>query len=110
MGLRAWPASRGIASACVTAVRVPDGLTDIEVRDRVREGYGVQLSAGQGAGNLIRLGHMGPTARPMLAVAGLAALGQGLRDLGADVDVGAGVAAAMERFSAPERTPVSVGR
>jgi hypothetical protein len=46
----------------------------------------------------------------MLAVAGLAALGQGLRDLGADVDVGAGVAAAMERLSASERAPVSVGR
>ena len=100
MGLRPWPVSRDIASACVTAVRVPDGLSDAQVRDHVREHYGVQLSAGQGAGNIIRLGHMGATARPILAVAGLAALGRSLADLGARVDVGAGVAAAMGSLSA----------
>ena len=92
--------SKDIASACVTAIRVPDGLTDIQVRDHVRERYGVQISSGQGAGNLVRIGHLGDTARPMLAVAGLAALGQGLRDLGATVDVGAGVDAAMASLSA----------
>lgn len=99
MGLRPWPVSKDIASACVTAIRVPDGLTDIQVRDHVRERYGVQLSAGQGAGNLIRIGHLGATARPMFAVAGLAALGRGLLDLGASVDVGAGLAAAMASLS-----------
>jgi pyridoxamine---pyruvate transaminase len=99
MGLRPWPVSRSIASACVTSVRVPEGLTDIAVRDHARERYGVQLSAGQGAGNIIRLGHMGATARPMLMVAGLAALGQTMADLGARVDVGAGIAAAMKALS-----------
>jgi len=48
----------------------------------------------------VRIGHLGATARPMLMVAGLAALGQGLVDLGAEVDVGAGVAAAMASLSA----------
>jgi pyridoxamine--pyruvate transaminase len=100
MGLRPWPASKDIAATCVTAIRVPDGLTDRQVRDHVRERYGVQLSAGQGAGNLVRIGHMGATARPMLAVAGLAALGRGLRDLGVRLDVGAGVDAAMASLSA----------
>ena len=76
MGLRPWPARQAIAAACVTAIRVPDGLTDIEVRDHARARYGVQLSAGQGAGNIIRLGHMGATARPMFMVAGLAAIGR----------------------------------
>jgi pyridoxamine--pyruvate transaminase len=100
MGLRPWPRSRSIASACVTAIRVPDGLTDTQVRDHARERYGVQLSAGQGAGNLIRLGHMGATARPMLMVAGLAALGRTLADLGAAVEVGAGLDAALASLSA----------
>ncbi len=99
MGLRPWPVSKDIASACVTAIHVPDGLTDLQVRDHVRARYGVQLSAGQGAGNLIRIGHLGATAKPMYAVAGLAALGRGLADLGATVDVGAGVAAAMASLS-----------
>jgi pyridoxamine---pyruvate transaminase len=99
MGLRPWPVSKAIGSACATAIRVPDGLTDIEVRDHVRERYLVQISAGQSAGNLVRIGHLGNTARPMFMVAGLAALGQGLADLGAKVDVGAGVAAAMASLS-----------
>jgi len=99
MGLRPWPVSKDIASACVTAIRVPDGLNDEQVRDHVRAHYGVQISSGQTAGNLVRIGHLGATARPMFAVAGLAALGRGLLDLGADVDVGAGVAAAMASLS-----------
>jgi len=100
MGLHPWPVSKDIASACVTAVHVPAGLTDIGVRDHVRARYGVQISSGQTAGNLVRIGHLGATARPMLMVAGLAALGRSLADLGADVDVGAGVDAAMASLSA----------
>ncbi len=100
MGLRPWPARRKIAAACVTAIRVPDGLTDHGVRDHARAHYGVQLSAGQGAGNLIRLGHMGPTARPILMVAGLAAIGRTLADLGARVEIGAGLDAALASLSA----------
>ena len=99
MGLRPWPVSREIAAACVTAIAMPDGLTDIVVRDHARARYGVQLSAGQGAGNLLRLGHMGATARPMLMVAGLAAVGRSLADLGAGVDIGAGLEAALAALS-----------
>jgi pyridoxamine--pyruvate transaminase len=95
MGLRLWPASDAIASASVTAISVPDGLSDIAVRDHARARYGVQLSAGQGAGNIIRLGHMGNTARPIWMVAGLSAIGRTMMDLGARVDLGAGIEAAM---------------
>jgi pyridoxamine--pyruvate transaminase len=100
MGLRAWAASDDIASACVTSIAVPDGLTDTQVRDHVRSRYGVQLSAGQGAGNIIRIGHMGDTAKPMLPVVGLAALGRSLRDLGVEVDIGAGLEAVMASLAA----------
>jgi pyridoxamine---pyruvate transaminase len=102
MGLQVWAAREAIAAACVTSITVPDGLTDVGVRDHVRERYGVQFSAGQGAGNIIRIGHMGDTARPMYPIIGLAALGQGLLDLGARVAVGAGLEAALASLSQAE--------
>ena len=99
MRLTPWPVSKDIASACITSIRVPEGLDSIEIRDRARAHYGVQISAGQGAGNLVRIGHLGATARPMYMVAGLAAVGRSMIDLGADIDLGAGLAAAMDSLS-----------
>ena len=100
MGLQVWAARDEIASACVTSITVPDGLTDIGVRDHVRSHYGVQFSAGQVAGNIIRIGHMGDTSKPMLPIVGLAALGRSLLDLGVQVDVGAGLEAALASLAA----------
>lgn len=99
MGLRLWPKSEDITAPCVTAVAVPDGLDHEVVRSHVREHYGVMLSGGQGAGNLMRIGHMGPTANGLNPVVGLMALGQSLADLGASVHVGAGVEAALARLA-----------
>jgi pyridoxamine--pyruvate transaminase len=99
MGLRLWPRSEDIAAACVTAIAVPDGLDHEAVRNHVREHYGVMLSAGQGAGNLVRIGHMGPTADGLNPVVGLMALGRSLADLGAGVRIGAGVEAALAMLS-----------
>jgi pyridoxamine--pyruvate transaminase len=102
MGLELWPRSEAITAACVTAIAVPDGLTDVHVRAHCRERYGVMISGGQGAGNLVRIGHMGPSARSLYPVVGLAAVGQTLADLGASVDVGAGVEAALAVLSQAE--------
>lgn len=99
MGLKLWPRSEAIMSTCTTAIAVPEGLTDIQVRSHVRERYGVQISSGQNAGNLVRIGHMGVTARSLYPVIGLSALGRSLLDLGVKVDVGAGVEAALEVIS-----------
>jgi pyridoxamine---pyruvate transaminase len=99
MGLRLWPKSEDIMSTCTTAITVPDGLVDAQVRNHVRGRYGVQISAGQKAGNLVRIGHMGVTARSMYPVVGLSALGRSLADLGVKVDVGAGVEAVLEVIS-----------
>ena len=99
MGLELWPRSETIAAACVTAITVPDGLTDTQVRAHCRERYGVMISSGQGAGNLVRIGHMGLSARSLHPVVGLAAVGQTLLDLGAHVEIGAGVEAALAELS-----------
>lgn len=99
MGLELWPLDSGTAANSVTAVKLPDGLTDVQVRDHVRERYGVMISGALGAGNLVRIGHMGETARSLHPIIGLSALGQGLRDLGCEVDIGQGIEVAMEALS-----------
>jgi pyridoxamine---pyruvate transaminase len=106
MGLELWPRSDEISAACVTAIAVPDGLADAQVRDHCRERYGVMISAGQGAGNLVRIGHMGPTACSLFPVVGLAAVGRTLADLGVGVKIGDGIDAALEVLS--ESTAVAV--
>ena len=83
----------------MTAIAVPDGLTDTQVRGHCRERYGVMISAGQGAGNLVGIGHMGPTASSMFPVAGLAAVGRTFADLGVSVKLGDGLDAALEVLS-----------
>jgi pyridoxamine---pyruvate transaminase len=99
MGLELWPRSDEIAAACVTAIAVPEGLTDVQVRAHCRERYGVMISGGQGAGNLVRIGHMATSARGLYPVIGLAALGRTLADLGVQVEIGAGVDAALAELS-----------
>ena len=98
-GLELWPRSEEITAGCVTAIAVPNGLTDVQVRGHCRERYGVMISGGQGAGNLVRIGHMGPTARPAFTAVGLAAVARTFADLGVPVKVGDGVEAAMEVLS-----------
>ena len=97
MGLRLWPADERTASPTTTAVRIPGTIEDAALRAAARARYGVVFSSGRGEtlGKLVRIGHMGPTARPMYAVVAVAALGGAVRALGHPVDVAAGVAAAL---------------
>jgi len=97
MGLALWAAREEIASPTTTAVRTPDGLDEAALRRAVRARYGVVFSSGRSEtlGKLTRVGHMGPTAQPIYAVAALAALGGALQAEGYETDVGAAVAAAM---------------
>jgi pyridoxamine---pyruvate transaminase len=55
----------------------------------------VMISDSEGAGNLVRIAHMGLTASAFHPVVGLAALGRSLADLGADVRIGDGLDAAL---------------
>jgi pyridoxamine--pyruvate transaminase len=101
MGLELWPRRAEYAAGCVTAIRVPDGISRAGALEHIRERYGVMLSGGYGelADKLFRIGHMGPAADSLNPVVGVAALGRGLKDLGADVRIGAGVEAALEAIA-----------
>src|SRR5262249_46200560 len=98
MGLRLGPARGADASSTVAAVRGPDGIDAERVVGTARERYGVMLSAGASelAKQILRIGHMGPTAHPTYATLALLALGGALRSLGARIDLAVGIDAAMK--------------
>ncbi len=104
LGLELWAASRSICSDTVTAMRVPAGLDEQEVRARARRESGVMLSGGQGdlTGKVLRIGHMGPSAYPLSPVIALVALGRAMRGLGVKADVGGAVEAALAATDARE--------
>jgi len=97
LGLALWPKSEAIAAPTATVFRVPEGIVDTALRERVLNTFGVLLSLGRGAtaGRVLRIAHMGVTAQPLLAIAAVTAIGAALRSLGRVVDVGAGVEAAL---------------
>ena len=97
MGLSIWAASEGIASPTATAVRTPEGIDEAALRREARARYGVVFSAGRGEtlGKLTRIGHMGPTAQPIYAIAALTALGGAINGAGRTLDIGKGIDAAL---------------
>jgi len=97
MGLSLWAARETIASPTATAIRTPAGIDEAALRREARARYGVVFSSGRGEtlGKLTRIGHMGPTAQPIYAIAALAALGGALNILGHRTDTGKGIAAAL---------------
>lgn len=97
-GLSLWAAREEIASPTCTAVRLPEGIDEAQLRALIRDRYGVVVSSGRGEtlGKLIRIGHMGPTAQPTYSLVSVAAVVGGLQAMGVKgLDVGAGVAAVM---------------
>ena len=97
LGLTLWARNPAVRSDTITAVRVPAGIDEREVRAHARAQSGVMLSGGQGdlAGTVLQIGHMGPGAYPLSPVIAVTALGRALRALGADADIGAAVEAAV---------------
>lgn len=86
-------------SSSVTAVKVPDGVKDGDLRKLIRDRYGVQLAGGQGpiSGKIFRIGHCGYYTYADIVVA-ITALEFTLNDLGFAVQLGSGVAAAEQVF------------
>lgn len=100
MGLTLWPKREEISSSCTTAIKMPEGLSQRQLRLHMRNQYGVMISCGYGemVDWLVRIGHMGYAAKPAYIVIALAALGKSMRDLGVPVDIGAGIEAALSEF------------
>ncbi|GAC1361512.1 MAG: serine-pyruvate aminotransferase [Actinomycetota bacterium] len=84
-------------SLIVTAVRVPDGLSDEEIVAKLRSRFGIVTGPGQGPlkGKIFRIGHLGWVA-PLDVLAFFGALEVVLSELGYPLKLGAGVAAAQQ--------------
>ncbi|MFO8007368.1 MAG: alanine--glyoxylate aminotransferase family protein [Candidatus Brocadiia bacterium] len=81
----------------VTAVWGPEGVDTGELVAHMRASYGVQMAGGQAhlKGRIFRIGHMGYVSEEDLLVA-VATLEKGLRDMGYEFDMGAGLDAARD--------------
>src|SRR5262249_39078843 len=81
----------------LTAFRVPAGLKDSDIRNKLAERFGVTTVGGQDKlkGKIVRIGHMGYTDE-LDVIGTLAALEMVLADLGIDVEPGRAVVAAQQ--------------
>ena len=84
-------------SDSVTAIKVPEGVDGLELPKTLVGTYGLQIAGGQSQlkGKIIRFSHMGYV-DAFDTLAQVSGLEMALRDLGATVDLGAGVAAAQK--------------
>ena len=86
-------------SAVVTAVYAPDGIDSGELVQTLRDRHGIVLAPGQGPlkGKIFRIGHIGyyDVFDITTALAGVELV---LSELGADIERGAAVTAALEAF------------
>lgn len=90
-------------SSCVlTAVRVPDGIDGAAIPKQLRS-YGVTIAGGQAhlKGKMVRLGHCG-WLNDFDVITCIAAFERALTELGIDIPVGAGVAAAQRSLTEVE--------
>ncbi len=97
-------------SDTVSAVMVPEGRNGADVIDAAFRRYDLSLGAGlsQVAGKLFRIGHLGDL-NDLMVLGALGGAEMAMRDVGIDIQLGSGVAAAQAHFRstvmAKERKP-----
>jgi len=97
MGLCAQ--SPDLYSDTVSAIRTPEGFNSLDIVNLAAEKYGVAFGIGMGdvAGKVFRIGHLG-SLTDVMALSGIATAEMCMVDLGLDVRLGSGVAAAQEFY------------
>lgn len=98
-GLELCAVSPDVYSDTVSAIRTPEGFNATDIVSRAAETYGMAFGAGLGevAGKVFRIGHLGSLTEPM-ALSGIATAEMVMVDLGLDIELGSGVAAAQEFY------------
>ena len=100
-GLELCAASPDVYSDTVSAIRTPEGFNATDIVTHAADVYGVAFGVGLGevAGKVFRIGHLG-SLTDVMTLSGLGAAEMCMADLGLDIKLGSGVAAAQEYYRA----------
>lgn len=100
-GLSLCAVDASVQSDTVSAIRTPEGFDATRIVTHAAQVYGVAFGVGLGevAGKVFRIGHLGSLTDVMM-LAGLATAEMCMADLGLDIRLGSGVAAAQDYYRA----------
>ncbi|MEJ6403154.1 L-aspartate--glyoxylate aminotransferase BhcA [Yoonia sp. 2307UL14-13] len=98
-GLKLCANSPEVYSDSVSAIRTPEGFNATDIVNRAADKYGMAFGVGLGevAGKVFRIGHLGSLTDAMM-LSGLGVAEMVMVDLGLDIKLGSGVAAAQEFY------------
>lgn len=98
-GLELCAATPDVYSDTVSAICTPDGFNATDIVTHAADVYGVAFGVGLGevAGKVFRIGHLG-SLTDVMTLSGLGAAEMCMADLGLDIPLGSGVAAAQEYY------------
>ncbi|WP_428645070.1 L-aspartate--glyoxylate aminotransferase BhcA [Roseibium sp.] len=98
-GLELCAKTPDVYSDTVSAIRTPEGFNATDVVTHAAQKYGVAFGVGLGevAGKVFRIGHLG-SLTDVMTLSGLATAEMVMADLGLDIKLGSGVAAAQEFY------------
>lgn len=98
-GLELCAQSPDLYSDTVSAICTPDGFNATDIVTHAADKYGVAFGVGLGevAGKVFRIGHLGQLT-DVLALSGIATAEMAMADLGLDIQLGSGVAAAQDYY------------
>lgn len=98
-GLELCAANPSVYSDTVSAVKTPKGFNATDIVTHAAEKYGVAFGVGLGevAGTVFRIGHLG-SLTDVMALSGIATAEMCMVDLGLDIKLGSGVAAAQDYY------------
>jgi len=98
-GLELCAVSPDVQSDTVSAIRTPEGFNATRIVEHAAEAYGVAFGTGLGevAGKVFRVGHLG-SLTDVMALSGIATAEMVMADLGLDITLGSGVAAAQNHY------------
>lgn len=100
-GLELCAASPEVHSDTVSAIKTPTGFNATSIVQHAASTYGVAFGVGLGevAGKVFRIGHLG-SLTDVMALSGIATAEMCMVDLGLDIQLGSGVAAAQDYYRA----------
>ncbi|WP_108482565.1 L-aspartate--glyoxylate aminotransferase BhcA [Oceaniglobus ichthyenteri] len=98
-GLNLCAVSDDVQSDTVSAIVTPEGFNATDIVTHAADAYGVAFGVGLGevAGKVFRIGHLG-SLTDVMTLSGIATAEMCMADLGLDIPLGSGVAAAQKAF------------